>query len=147
MLQFCFLNVNMFFSKLIGKLSLFAFFIYSISTIAQDTEEVTVVGTQIKGASISSALPVSVYSIDDIEALGVDSGDELLDALTEQGQNQFAEASETGGINSSRGDIGAYNLRNIGAGNTLVLLNGRRLVSSPGYQNESIGGGLLRFQQ
>ena len=44
----------------------------------------------------------SVYSIDDIEALGVDSGDELLDALTEQGQNQFAEASETGGINSSR---------------------------------------------
>ena len=131
----------MFLSKLIGKLSLFAFFLYSISTIAQDTEEVTVVGTQIKGASISSALPVSVYSIDDIEALGVDSGDELLDALTEQGQNQFAEASETGGINSSRGDIGAYNLRNIGAGNTLVLLNGRRLVSSPGYQNESIGGG------
>ena len=121
MLHFCFLNGgNMFFSKLIGKLSLFAFFIYSISTIAQDTEEVTVVGTQIKGASISSALPVSVYSIDDIEALGVDSGDELLDALTEQGQNQFAEASETGGINSSRGDIGAYNL-NIG-GNTLVLL-------------------------
>ena len=71
----------MFLSKLIGKLSLFAFLIYSISIVAQDTEEVTVVGTQIKGASISSALPVSVYSLDDIEALGIDSGDELLDAL------------------------------------------------------------------
>ena len=128
-------------SKLFTKLALLTFVLFSFSIVAQDTEEVTVVGTQIKGASISSALPVSVYSIDDIEALGIDSGDELLDALTEQGQNQFAEASESGGINSSRGDIGAYNLRNIGAGNTLVLLNGRRLVSSPGYQNELIGGG------
>ena len=32
-------------------------------------EEVTVVGSQIKGASITGALPVTVYSIDDIEAL------------------------------------------------------------------------------
>ena len=131
----------MYLPKLFTKLSLLTFVLFSFSIVAQDTEEVTVVGTQIKGASISSALPVSVYSIDDIEALGIDSGDELLEALTEQGQNQFAEASESGGINSSRGDIGAYNLRNIGAGNTLVLLNGRRLVSSPGYQNELIGGG------
>ena len=37
--------------------------------------------------------------------------------------------------------MGAYNLRNISAGNTLVLLNGRRLVTSPGFQTELIGGG------
>ncbi|MFL2747551.1 MAG: TonB-dependent receptor [Gammaproteobacteria bacterium] len=128
-------------SKLLTKLTLLTFVLFSFSIVAQDTEEVTVVGTQIKGASISSALPVSVYSIDDIEALGIDSGDELLDSLVEQGQNEFAEASETAGINSSRGDMGAYNLRNISAGNTLVLLNGRRLVNSPGYQTELIGGG------
>ncbi|GIT62171.1 MAG: hypothetical protein Ct9H300mP20_19980 [Gammaproteobacteria bacterium] len=36
--------------------------------------------------------------------------------------------------------MGAYNLRNLGVGNTLTLLNGRRLVSSPGYQTELIGG-------
>mgnify|MGYP001206055223 CR=1 FL=1 len=118
-----------------------ALLIFSAFSFAQDTEEVTVVGSQIKGASISSALPVSVYTLDDIEALGIDSGDELLDSLVEQGQNEFAEASETGGINNSRGDMGAYNLRNISAGNTLVLLNGRRLVNSPGYQTELIGGG------
>ena len=46
-------------------------------------EEVTVVGSQIKGASITGALPVTVYSIDDIEALGIDSGDELLENITE----------------------------------------------------------------
>ena len=116
----------------------------SCLVIAQEDEiqeEITVVGSQIKGASITGALPVTVYSIDDIEALGIDSGDELLENITEQGQNEFAESSETGGINSSRGDMGAYNLRNISAGNTLVLLNGRRLVTSPGFQTELIGGG------
>ena len=53
----------------------------------------------------------------------------------------FNEAENiSGGVNSARGDIGAYNLRNMGTGNTLVLLNGRRLVNSPGYQTEYIGG-------
>tara|TARA_Y200000002_G_scaffold382957_1_gene402238 strand:- start:102 stop:3482 length:3381 start_codon:yes stop_codon:yes gene_type:complete len=130
-------------SYLLKALALLSFISYSSLFLAQDTveESIMVVGSQIKGASISDALPVSVYSNDDIEALGLDSGDELLEALVEQGQNEFAEASESGGINSSRGDIGAYNLRNIGGGNTLVLLNGRRLVSSPGFQTELIGGG------
>ena len=107
----------------------------------EDLDEVIVVGSQISGASIADILPVSVFSNEDIEALGIESGDELLDNLPEMGQNQFSEASETGGINSSRGDIGAYNLRNLGVGSTLALINGRRLVNSPGYQTEIIGGG------
>ena len=130
-------------SYLLKGLSFFSILTFSTLFLAQDSveESIVVVGSQIKGASISDALPVSVYSTDDIEALGLDSGDDLLESLVEQGQNEFAEASESGGINSSRGDIGAYNLRNIGGGNTLVLLNGRRLVSSPGFQTELIGGG------
>ena len=45
--------------------------------------------------------------------------------ITEQGLNYFSEAeSDSGGVNSARGDVGAYTLRNIGVGNTLVLLNG-----------------------
>lgn len=39
-----------------------------------DVEEVVVIGSQIKGAKISGALPVSVISSEDIEALGIDSG-------------------------------------------------------------------------
>ena len=42
---------------------------------AADVEEVVVVGSQIKGAKITGALPVSVITADDIDALGVDSGD------------------------------------------------------------------------
>ena len=106
-----------------------------------DVEEVIVVGSQIKGAKITGALPVSIISSKDIEAIGVDSGDHLLENIAEQGLNYFNEAEDaSGGVNASRGDVGAYNLRNLGVGNTLTLLNGRRLVNSPGYQTELIGG-------
>ena len=56
---------------------------------ASNVEEVVVVGSQIKGARITGALPVSVISADDMDALGVDSGDELLDNIAELGQNTF----------------------------------------------------------
>ena len=46
-----------------------------------EVEEVVVVGSQIKGAKITGALPVSVITSDDIDALGIDSGDELLDNI------------------------------------------------------------------
>ncbi len=111
---------------------------------ADYSEEIVVVGSQIKGASISDALPVSVLDEDQIEALGINSGDELLEHLAEQGQNLFSEAENiSGGVNSARGDIGAYNLRNIGTGNTLVLLNGRRVVNAASYQTEQVGGSFV----
>ena len=107
----------------------------------RELEEIVVVGSQIRGANIAGALPVSVISLEDIEATGVDSGDDLLEYTAEQGQNYFNEAEDaSGGVNAARGDIGAYNLRNLGVGNTLTLLNGRRLVNSPGYQTELVGG-------
>ena len=111
------------------------------ATKLSDVEEVVVVGSQIKGAKITGALPVSIISSKDIDALGVDGGDELLENIAEQGLNYFNEAEDaSGGVNASRGDVGAYNLRNLGVGNTLTLLNGRRLVNSGTYQTELIGG-------
>ena len=107
-------------------------------------EEIITVGSQIKGANIRDALAVSVMTSEDIEGLGVDSGDELLQFMAEQGQNFFAESENiSGGVNSARGDIGAYNLRNLGTGNTLVLLNGRRMVNSAAYQTELVGGSFI----
>ena len=59
-------------------------------------------------------------------------------ALTPPEASSAEDAS--GGVNANRGDVGAYNLRNMGVGNTLTLLNGRRLVNSGTYQTELIGG-------
>jgi len=85
-----------------------------------------------------------VIGAEDIEMLGISSGDELLQAMPEQGQNFLNEAENiSGGVNSVRGDIGAFNLRNMGTGNTLVLLNGRRLVNAASYQTEEVGGSFV----
>jgi outer membrane receptor for ferrienterochelin and colicin len=107
-------------------------------------EEITVTGTQIKGAKISDALSVSVVVAAEIEAMGINSGDELFEQMPEMGQNFFNDAEmHSGGVNSVRGDIGAFNLRNMGTGNTLVLLNGRRMVNAAGYQTEEVGGAFI----
>ena len=58
-------------------LSLTLFLSFNLLSQSDSTEEqLTVIGSQIKGASITSALPVTVISADDIEALGVESGDD-----------------------------------------------------------------------
>ncbi|MDJ0758240.1 MAG: TonB-dependent receptor [Woeseiaceae bacterium] len=110
----------------------------------EDTvDEITVTGTQIKGAKISDALAVSVIDSEAIEIIGVESGDELLDMIPEMGQNFFSETDTAGGVNAARGDVGAINMRNLGTGNTLVLLNGRRLVNMATYQTETVGGSFV----
>ena len=107
----------------------------------EEVEEVVVTGSQIKGAKITGVLPVTILSSADIDAIGPEDGTELMENIAEQGLNYFTEAeSDSGGVNSARGDVGAYNLRNMGVGNTLVLLNGRRLVNNAGYQTELLGG-------
>jgi outer membrane receptor protein involved in Fe transport len=114
---------------------------FNLYSADEEVEEVVIIGSQIKGAKITGALPVTVISSEDIDAIGAADGDELIDNLVEQGMNFFNENEfVSGGVNAARGDVGAYNLRNMGVGNTLSLLNGRRLVNNAGYQTEYIGG-------
>ena len=119
------------------------------AAVAQDEEddkaleEIVVTGSQIKGARITDALAVSVFSAEDIEILGVESGEELLNSIPEMGQNFFNETDTAGSVNAARGDVGAINLRNLGTGNTLTLLNGRRMVNMATYQTEEVGGSFV----
>jgi len=115
-------------------------FLFAQDESESDVEEVVVVGSQIKGAVITGALPVTVITADDIESLAIESGEELFADLAEMGSNNFNQTDFSGGYNASRGDVGSLDLRNIGTGNTVTLLNGRRLVQSPGYATEWVGG-------
>ena len=125
--------------------------IFACTAAAQETapeeetiEKIAVVGSHIKGGRVAEALAVSVISAEDIGTLGIDSLDDLLGLIPENGQNFFNEAENIGGgVNAARGDIGTYNLRNLGTGNTLVLLNGRRMVNSASYQTEEVGGSFV----
>ncbi|WP_235524031.1 TonB-dependent receptor plug domain-containing protein, partial [Sphingomonas sp. Leaf33] len=101
---------------------------------AEPTQDVVVVGTQIRGASTTAALPVTVVDANQIEATGALSGDELFRAIPQAGDVTFNEANNPQTSNAARGDVNSINLRNLGVGNTLVLLNGRRLVQHPTSQ-------------
>lgn len=99
-----------------------------------EIEAVVVVGSQIKGAKVNAALPVTVVGEDQIRASGAVSGDELFRSIPQMGDVNFNAQYLPGSSNSARGDVGSVNLRNLGIGNTLVLLNGRRVVTHPTSQ-------------
>ncbi|MFN3451534.1 MAG: TonB-dependent receptor domain-containing protein [Sphingorhabdus sp.] len=107
--------------------------------VAQSTEEaepsIVVTGSRIQGAQINDVLPVTVLDEQQIENTGASSGDELFRALPQNGTIAFNEQNATT-QNNVRGDVGSVNLRDLGTGNTLLLINGRRMNLHPGFQTE-----------
>ncbi|MCI4592141.1 TonB-dependent receptor [Sphingobium sp. BYY-5] len=104
------------------------------ATEDEASAEIVVVGSQIKGAKINEALPVTVVSTDEIRNSAAVSGDELFRSIPQFGDVQFNSQYLPGSSNGARGDIGSLDLRSLGIGNTLVLLNGRRVVAHPTSQ-------------
>ncbi len=141
------MKTNIRIASLLGSISLLA---SATAAMAQDapqtaadvqeeeTEEVVVIGSQIRGADVAGALPVTVLNEDDIAATAATSGDELFRSIPQAGDVAFNESRDAGGINDARGDTASINLRALGTGNTLVLLNGRRMVLHPGTQSENL---------
>jgi iron complex outermembrane receptor protein len=102
--------------------------------------DIVVVGTRIEGARVTEALPVVVVGQDRIDAIGAVSGDELLRNIPQMGDVSFNPGNNAQTSNAARGDVGSVNLRSLGVGNTLVLLNGRRIVTHPASQGLSDTG-------
>lgn len=98
---------------------------------------VKVIGSHIKRIKDNEALPVTNLSEEDIEDTGAVTGDELLRNIPQVGEVAFNNERAIGGVNDARGDVNSINLRGLGTGNTLTLLNGRRLVLHPGTQSEN----------
>ncbi len=97
-------------------------------------EEIVVVGSRIEGAKATAALPVTVIDAKQLDAVAASSGDDLFRSIPQMGDVNYNSSYLSGSSNSARGDIGSVNLRNLGSGNTLVLLNGRRVVAHPTSQ-------------
>ncbi|OYU71700.1 MAG: TonB-dependent receptor [Alphaproteobacteria bacterium PA2] len=105
---------------------------------AETVDELIVVGSRIEGAKVTAALPVTVIGQDQLQAVAASSGDELFRSIPQMGDVNYNSGFLPGSSNSARGDIGSVNLRNLGSGNTLVLLNGRRVVNHPTSQADGI---------
>jgi iron complex outermembrane receptor protein len=88
--------------------------------------EVVVTGTSIK-RSDTSALPVTVVSQEQMALRDANTPADLLTALPAVVNVPINDSTQGGA--GARGDIAAVNLRGLGSGNTLVLLNGRRVAA------------------
>ena len=96
---------------------------------AGEVAEVIVTGSYIRGTPEDAALPVDVLSAQDLQKQGTPNMVDIVKSIpgvqSVLGEtNQFASQATTGS--------GNINLRGLGAVRTLVLMNGRRLTSSPG---------------
>lgn len=97
-------------------------------------DNVVVVGSRIRGSRVSDALPVARIGREQIDATGAVSGDDLFRSIPQMGDVSFNQSKTPATSNAARGDVNSINLRSLGVGNTLVLLNGRRLVQHPTSQ-------------
>ena len=104
--------------------------------LAEEENVIIVTGTQIQGAQVDDVLPVTIVGEELIDSIDPASGDEIFRAIPQAGSVEFNEQSTAGGVNGARGDIASINLRGLGTGNTLLLINGRRMLLNPGFQTE-----------
>lgn len=91
-------------------------------------ETVIVTGSFIRGTPEDAALPVQVVTSEELQRVGSPTVLELVKTLgissgTDGETNQFSSNGLEG--------LGNINLRGLGPARTLVLLNGRRMVSAP----------------
>lgn len=92
-----------------------------------EIEEVVVTGSLIRGTPLDAALPVEVYSTEDLQLSGAPTALEFAKTLSISGATSgesyyFGGAGLTGSV--------SYNLRGLGSDKTLSLFNGRRVTQN-----------------
>ncbi|MBD3771390.1 MAG: TonB-dependent receptor [Rhodobacterales bacterium] len=101
---------------------------------ARIEDKIIVVGSYIEGVGDSGALPVTVLGRDELDVTGALSTGEMLVNIPSVGDIEFSDGNT--GTNGARGDVTGINLRGLGSGRSLVLVNGRRITGHP--QSEAV---------
>ena len=91
-------------------------------------DRIEVVGSRIKRAELEGPAPITVISRSDIEKEGYQTVGEMLQTLTQNTTSSFTGALAT---NSFTPNAQVVNLRDLGPGYTLTLINGRRPAQYP----------------
>ena len=92
------------------------------TTFAQDDqiEEIVVTGSHIRRSEYEGRAPITIVDAQAIELIGAAQPVEVLKALTVNSGSQFY--NET----NDRAGVSQFNIRNLGLGSTLTLINGKR---------------------
>lgn len=104
---------------------------------AATLDVVTVTGSRIKRAEVEGPAPVTVISRADIDREGFQTVADVLSSLTQNTTRTFGGELAT---NSFTPNASIVNLRNLGPGYTLTLINGRRLADYPQPYNRDFSG-------
>jgi len=96
-------------------------------TLAQDdeVEEIVVTGSHIRRTEYDGRAPIQIVDQEAIELIGAAQPVDVIKELTVNSGSQFY--NET----NSRAGSSQFNIRNLGLGSTLTLLNGRRAGIAP----------------
>ncbi|TCZ87397.1 TonB-dependent siderophore receptor [Lysobacter sp. N42] len=97
------------------------------SQTQEQLDRVTVTGSRIKRATVEGPAPITVITADDLERQGFTTVSEALNTLTQisgSAQNELTQSGFT--PNAS-----ALDLRGLGPGRVLTLINGRRVADYP----------------
>lgn len=92
--------------------------------------KVEVTGTRIKRTSIEQAQPIVVITQQQIKATGLSTIGDILQRLTSTGGALNTLANDGGNFTFTGGGQTNVDLRNLGASRVLVLVNGKRWVTS-----------------
>jgi iron complex outermembrane receptor protein len=88
-------------------------------------EEIVVTGSRIKRSDESSISPMSIFSTEDIQAAGTPTIEDFLQNMSTVTGGDFGST-----VNNGNPGYATASLRGLGAGRTLVLVNGRRPASA-----------------
>jgi outer membrane receptor protein involved in Fe transport len=93
------------------------------STSASGAGDIVITGSRIPQPNLTSASPVTVLSSQDIKLQGTTRTEDLINSLPQ------SFAAQGSNISNGATGIATVNLRGLGSQRTLVLINGRRLMS------------------
>ncbi len=115
----------------------------STGSTAKD-ELIVVTGSSIKRKPTESAVPLQIFTTEDIQRESISSPEQFISLLNSNGNgadNLAANSDITSGAQRGTNGVSSANLRNQGPGATLILLNGRRVAS------HGLGGGAVDVNQ
>ncbi len=118
------------YSSLAATLALSGAAIAQDNTDTEELDSITVTGSNIRGVDLEGALPVTVIGRDQLLATGITDVGDLLQRLPSFSGSPLGTRTNNGGNGSVRVD-----LRGIGTGRTLVLIDGRRTVDGGDFQS------------
>ncbi|NMH61357.1 TonB-dependent receptor [Alteromonas ponticola] len=98
------------------------------STADENVERIAVTGSRIKRTDIEGASPIQSINAGDIEDMGYENLQQLLERMPATGSGTFSTRNNS--QDSTANGTAAVSLRGLGPDATLVLINGRRVAIS-----------------